>query len=72
MHLIVRLVVHFTSKMFVGRIQMQMFKVRILMQMHFKFYGGVSMRIEMLNIQMHLHLLTSLLMTEVSTLTAYP
>ena len=61
--------------MFVGRIQMQMFKVRIQMQMfkvriqmqiqmHYTFYGGIWMRIQMLNIQMRfqmdLYLLTSL------------
>ena len=46
MHLIARLVVHLGNQMFVGRIQIQMFKVCIQMR-----------------IQMHLHLLTSLLFT---------
>ena len=69
MHLIVHLVVHLTNGMFVGRIQMQMFKVHIQMQMHLQFYGGISMRIQMLNIQMrnqmHLQLLTSLVYTAI-------
>ena len=55
MHLIVHLVV--------GRIQMQMFKECIKMQL--QFYGGIWMHIQMLNIQMriqmHLYLLTSLI-----------
>ena len=63
MHLIAHLVVHLTKQMFVGRIQtqMQMFKVRIQMKMHWKKYGGIWMRIQMFNIQMHLQLLTSLI-----------
>ena len=40
MHLIAHLVVHLTNKNFGGRIEMQMFKVRIQMQMHLQFYGG--------------------------------
>ena len=39
MHLIAHLVVHLTNQLFVGHLQMQMFKVRI--QMHLKFYGGI-------------------------------
>ena len=43
-----------------------MFKVRIQMQMRLQCYGGIWMRIQMLNIQMriqmHLHLVTSLLL----------
>ena len=46
--------------MFLGGIQMQLFKVRIQMQMHLPFHGGISVRIHKLNIQkriqMHLHL----------------
>ena len=49
------LIVHLTNQMFV-----QMFKVCIQMQMHLQLHGGIWMRIQMLNIQMHLHLLTSL------------
>ena len=71
MHLIAHLVVHLSNQMFVGRIQMQTFKVRIQMQMHYKFYGGILMRIQMPNIQiriqMHLHLLTSLAPPEYTT-----
>ena len=34
-------VVHLTNQMFVGCIQMQMFKVHIQMQVHLQFYGGI-------------------------------
>ena len=43
MHLIAHLVEHLTNQMFVGCIQMQMFKVHI--QMQTQFYGGIWMRI---------------------------
>ena len=71
MHLIMHLVVHFTNQMFVGRIQMQMLKVRIQMQMHLQFHGGIWNRIQMLNIkmciQMHLHLLTSVVIFQLQS-----
>ena len=54
--LIAHLIVHLTNQMFVSRIRMQMFKVSIQIQMHLQFHGGIWMCI-----QMHLHLLTSLL-----------
>ena len=41
MHLIAYLIVHLTNQMFVGPIQMQMFKVCIQMQMHLQFHGGI-------------------------------
>ena len=41
------LIVHLTNQMFTGRIQMQMFKVHIQMQMHLQFHGGIWMCIQM-------------------------
>ena len=46
------LIVHLTNQIFVGRIQMQMFKVRIKIQLHLQFHWGILMRIQILSIQM--------------------
>ena len=41
MHLIAYLIVHLTNQMFVGRIQMQMFKACIQLKRHLQFHGGI-------------------------------